>query len=88
MFAYSAIAATLFLGGWYLPLGPHSGFLGNAIGVGALLTKMMLVAAIIFWVRFSYPRLREDHLQGFAWKLLIPLSLVNIVITAIFKVAF
>jgi NADH-quinone oxidoreductase subunit H len=87
-FAYSAIAATLFLGGWYLPFGPHSGFFGNAVGVVALLAKIMFVAAIIFWVRFSYPRLREDQLQGFAWKLLIPLSLVNIVLTAIFKVAF
>ncbi len=87
-FAYSAIAATLFLGGWYLPFGPHSGFLGNVIGVGALLAKIMLVAFVIFWVRFSYPRLREDQLQSFAWKFLIPLSLVNIVITAIFKVAF
>jgi NADH-quinone oxidoreductase subunit H len=87
-FAYSAIAATLFLGGWYVPFGPHSGFFGNVIGLGALFAKMMLVAFVIFWVRFSYPRLREDQLQSFAWKFLIPLSLVNIVITAVFKVAF
>jgi NADH-quinone oxidoreductase subunit H len=87
-FAYAAIAATLFLGGWYVPLAPHDGVLGNVIGIGALFAKVMLVAFIIFWVRFSYPRLREDQLQSFAWKFLIPLSLVNIVITAIFKVAF
>jgi NADH-quinone oxidoreductase subunit H len=87
-FAYSAIAATLFLGGWYVPFGPHTGVIANVVGVGALLAKIMLVAFVIFWVRFSYPRLREDQLQSFAWKFLIPLSLVNIMVTAIFKVAF
>ena len=48
----------------------------------------MLVSFIIFWVRFTYPRLREDQLQSFAWKFLIPLALVNIVATAILKVVF
>jgi len=37
-------------------------------------------------VRFSSPRLREDQLQRFAWKVLIPLSLANIMVTAVFKV--
>jgi NADH-quinone oxidoreductase subunit H len=49
---------------------------------------MMLLAGIIMWVRFSYPRFREDQLQKFAWKVLIPVSILNIVVTAIFKVAF
>jgi NADH-quinone oxidoreductase subunit H len=48
----------------------------------------MFVAFLIFWVRFSYPRFREDQLQSIAWKYLIPISLVNIMITAILKVAF
>ena len=39
------------------------------------------------WVRFSFPRFREDQLQTFAWKFLIPLALANIVVTAILKVA-
>jgi NADH-quinone oxidoreductase subunit H len=39
-------------------------------------------------VRFTYPRFREDQLQQFAWKVLIPISLANIMVTAIFKVAF
>jgi NADH-quinone oxidoreductase subunit H len=38
-------------------------------------------------VRFSYPRFREDQLQAFAWKVLIPLSLANIAVTAILKIA-
>ena len=53
-----------------------------------MLGKILLVAFFIFWVRFTYPRLREDQLQKFAWKVLIPLSLANIVLTGIFKVVF
>ena len=48
----------------------------------------MILSFIIFWVRFTFPRFREDQLQRLAWKYLIPLSLVNIAATAILKVAF
>ena len=48
----------------------------------------MLVSFLIFWFRFTYPRFREDQLQRFAWKYLIPISLVNIVVTGILVVAF
>ena len=48
----------------------------------------MAVAFIMFWVRFTYPRLREDQLQSLAWKVLIPVALANVIITAIIKVAF
>ena len=83
-FAFSALAATLFLGGWYIP-GVH-GDLANVLGPIALGAKVMFIGFLIFWVRLSYPRLREDQLQRFAWKALIPLSLLNIVATAIIKV--
>jgi NADH-quinone oxidoreductase subunit H len=53
-----------------------------------MFTKMMVLSGIIMWVRFSYPRFREDQLQKFAWKVLIPVSLLNIMATAILKVAF
>ena len=53
-----------------------------------MLSKMLLVGGLIFFVRFTYPRFREDQLQQFAWKVLIPISLVNIVVTGILKVAF
>jgi NADH-quinone oxidoreductase subunit H len=43
---------------------------------------------VVFWVRFTYPRFREDQLQRFAWTILIPLALANIVVTAILKVVF
>jgi NADH-quinone oxidoreductase subunit H len=88
-FAFSAIAATLFLGGWWVPgLDLDGGVLSNVIGPAVLFGKAMLVAALIFWIRFTYPRFREDQLQTFAWKYLIPLSLVNILVTAVFKVVF
>jgi NADH-quinone oxidoreductase subunit H len=48
----------------------------------------MLVAFLMFWVRFTYPRLREDQLQALAWKVLIPLGLANILLTGVFKVAW
>ena len=86
--AFSAVAATLFLGGWYLPgLSTTANYM-NLIGPLVLFSKVMVIAFVVFWVRFTYPRLREDQLQMFAWKWLIPLSLVNIVVTAILKVAF
>jgi NADH-quinone oxidoreductase subunit H len=49
---------------------------------------MMALVFFIMWIRFSSPRLREDQLQRFAWKVLIPISLVNIMLTAVLKVAF
>ncbi len=58
------------------------------LGPIVLLTKVMLVAFLMFWVRFTYPRLREDQLQAVAWKFLIPIGLANILITGALKVAF
>jgi NADH-quinone oxidoreductase subunit H len=46
----------------------------------------MLVAFLMFWARFTYPRLREDQLQSLAWKVLIPLGLLNLLLTGVFKV--
>lgn len=85
-FAFSAIGATLFLGGWYVP--GVEGTLANVLGPLVLGAKIMGVAFLIFWIRFSYPRLREDQLQALAWKFLIPISLVNIAVTGILKVVF
>jgi NADH-quinone oxidoreductase subunit H len=86
--AFAAVAATLFLGGWILPGVDFDAGWMNVVGPLVLLTKMMAVAFLVFWVRFTYPRFREDQLQRFAWKVLIPLSLANIMVTGVFKVAF
>ena len=88
-FAFGALAATMFLGGWWIPgLDVDGGILSNLVGPVVLFSKVMLVAFLIFWVRFTYPRFREDQLQAFAWKYLIPISLANILVTGVMKVVF
>jgi NADH-quinone oxidoreductase subunit H len=87
-FAFSAIAAVLFLGGWWVPGFDVDDNILNFLGPLVVFGKAMFVAFLIFWFRFTYPRFREDQLQAFAWKFLIPLSLVNIAATGILKVVF
>ncbi|MBW8826966.1 MAG: NADH-quinone oxidoreductase subunit NuoH [Acidobacteria bacterium] len=86
--AFAAVAATLFLGGWWLPGFGFDNNAMNIVGPLVMVGKMMFVAFLIFWFRFTYPRFREDQLQTLAWKYLIPLSLVNIMATAVLKVVF
>ncbi len=91
---FAFIASVLFLGGWGVPfswfgwetLDDVDDWM-NVVGPLIMLAKMTLLAGIIMWVRFSYPRFREDQLQRFAWKVLIPISLLNIAVTAVLKVA-
>jgi NADH-quinone oxidoreductase subunit H len=85
-FVFAGIAVVLFLGGWAVPWLPVDSDWYYVLGPAVLFAKVMAVAFLIFWVRFTYPRLREDQLQSFAWKFLIPLALLNIVATAILKV--
>jgi NADH-quinone oxidoreductase subunit H len=86
--AFAAVAATLFLGGWALPWISIDSDWMNILGPLILFAKVMLIAFLIFWFRFTYPRLREDQLQQVAWKFLVPLALANIMVTGILKVAF
>ncbi|MGD9795903.1 MAG: NADH-quinone oxidoreductase subunit H [Acidimicrobiia bacterium] len=86
--AFSAIAATLFLGGWGLPWGTYDADIMNVVGPLLLFAKIVGISFLVFWFRVSYPRFREDQLQQFAWKFLIPVSLANIAATAVLKVAF
>ncbi|MGH3994309.1 MAG: complex I subunit 1/NuoH family protein, partial [Pseudonocardiaceae bacterium] len=72
--AFSGIAATLFLGG-YRPIVPW-GPLDAVPGIIWFLAKFVFMFFLIIWMRFTWPRLREDQLQKFAWKFLIPASLV------------
>jgi len=85
-FALAGIAATLYLGGWYQPIF-KTGIMADLLGPIVLGVKVMIVAFLIFWIRFTFPRFREDQLQTFAWKYLIPLSLLNILATGVLKVA-
>lgn len=72
LFAVSAIAATMFFGGWQGPFLPSWLWLP---------IKAYLIMMIFFWIKWTFPRIRMDHLMSFSWKVLIPLSLANIVLT-------
>lgn len=77
----AGVGATLFMGG-YLPPLPALDFIPGFVW---FLGKMATILFLLIWVRWTYPRLREDQLQKFAWKILIPLSLLNIFITGAIK---
>jgi NADH-quinone oxidoreductase subunit H len=76
----SAIAATLFFGGW---TGPFN----LAPGPWWLAIKMVAFAFVFVWLRASLPRLRYDQLMRLSWGLLLPLGLLNVLITAVLVVA-
>jgi len=74
MFIVCAIATVLFLGGWRGPFLP---------GVVWFLIKVYALIFVIMWFRWTFPRVRFDQLITFAWKILIPLAFVNLLITAL-----
>ena len=75
MITVAALATTLFLGGWRGPFLPP---------VVWFLAKLYLVIFLFIWIRATLPRFRYDQLMRFGWKVLLPLALANIVITAAF----
>jgi NADH-quinone oxidoreductase subunit H len=79
MIVVSFIAATLFLGGY---LGP---FLDTLPWLGPiyLLIKVVVLLFIMVWFRATFPRIRYDRLMAFGWKILLPVALLNVVVTAI-----
>jgi NADH-quinone oxidoreductase subunit H len=79
MIAVSVIAATLFFGGYLGPFVDQYPFLGPVY----LLIKVLILLFGMVWVRATLPRLRYDQLMAFGWKLLLPLSLVNVFIVAV-----
>jgi NADH-quinone oxidoreductase subunit H len=80
MFAVAIVIATLFLGGWkFFGLEDLAPVLTPII----VFVKAVFVIFCMLWFRATFPRLRFDHLVGFAWKFLVPLSLVNLMLGAL-----
>jgi NADH-quinone oxidoreductase subunit H len=84
MFTMSAIAVTLFLGGYWLPGLSEAQMV--VFGPIILAAKVFLLIFAMIWFRWTFPRFREDQLQRLAWKALVPLALANIAVTAVLKV--
>lgn len=81
MIVISAIAATLFLGGWSAPF--KVGFLMAIPGFVWLLAKIFALMFFFIWLRATFPRVRYDQLMRMGWKVLLPLALANVVITGL-----
>jgi NADH-quinone oxidoreductase subunit H len=89
MVVVSAVATTLYLGGWYFPFvfrlteaqGYHTLYV--IISLLVFLGKLTLLLYLYFWLRWSLPRFRYDQLMDIGWKWLIPTAIINIVLTAI-----
>jgi NADH-quinone oxidoreductase subunit H len=74
MFAVSGLAITLFLGGWQAPFA----FLEWIPSYFWFFAKLLALIAGFIWVRGTLPRLRMDQLMNFAWKFMLPMSLINL----------
>lgn len=91
MIIMSSIATLCFLGGWTLPgfimdMLPFLKDLPNFVWVGVFLVKVYAFMFFYYWVRATLPRYRYDQLMSIGWKLLIPLALVNILVTGVVKI--
>jgi len=78
MITLSALAVTLFFGGWHGPWAP--------LGPLWFVLKVFLFVSLFIWIRASVPRLRYDQLMRFGWKILLPVATLNAVVTALLVV--
>jgi len=81
LFAVSGLGITLFLGGWHAPLAA----LGWVPSWFWFFTKLLALIAVFIWVRGTLPRLRMDQLMGLAWKFMVPMALVNIIVAGLWR---
>jgi NADH-quinone oxidoreductase subunit H len=87
MFISGVVMSTLFFGGYDIPFVNEANW-GNhwwvgLIGFGVLMTKALFFVFVFMWIRWTIPRFRYDQLMNLGWRSLIPLALLNMVITAV-----
>ena len=75
----AALTTVLFLGGWHGPFEDQLGLLWSLLKIG-------FVSFLVIWARVAYPRLREDQLNAFAWKVLVPIALGQLALTTVVAV--
>jgi NADH-quinone oxidoreductase subunit H len=84
LFAMSALITVVFLGGWLAPIS----FLDFIPGAVWFALKFSVVVSVYIWLRATFPRFRADKLMEFGWKVLLPVALANIFLTALVKSLF
>jgi NADH-quinone oxidoreductase subunit H len=87
MITVGCVATLLFFGGWTSPFGhllpqPHSSILIALLSIFWFVLKVFFFLFLYIWVRGTLPRFRYDQLMGFGWKFLVPVAIVNIVVTS------
>jgi NADH-quinone oxidoreductase subunit H len=85
MFISSAVISLFFFGGYNFPFMDQidNQLLVSLIGVGVMFAKTVFFIFVFMWIRWTIPRFRYDQLMNLGWKVLIPLSLVNLAITGL-----
>lgn len=86
---FALVLSILFLGGWHLPFVtlPENVWWAALIGHGILMGKVVLMCMLQIVIRWTLPRFRYDQLMNLGWKILLPLSMVNLMVTAAIKLA-
>lgn len=89
MILVSAIGATCFLGGWLGPAIPGMDVIANFVGEYLyyfcwFFLKVAILVVVMIWFRATFPRMRIDQLTDFAWKVLLPIALINLLFVAYF----
>jgi len=82
MFIASALIVTLYLGGWQVPYIDRLGLshtITVLLQISAFIIKAVIMMFVFIWVRWSIPRFRYDQLMNLGWKVMFPLSLLNLV---------
>ncbi len=87
MFISSAVISTLYFGGYNFP-GIDPNWLFGLAGFMVLFAKILMFIFIFMWIRWTLPRFRFDQLMHLGWKIMIPLALLNMILTGGFCLAF